>query len=159
MPSSLSTASAQSASSSTGRHSGAGTPRAKEIIFCGGLGSGSGTASSAASACSGSGTVVSSMRRSLVRVRGRPRRFAAPPGRILGRMRRVVRFLERTIRTVRLAASDPRIPKPLRVLAGFGLLPIPGPVDEAVLLVVAVPLALLYREPLADAWRRAATAP
>ena len=74
-------------------------------------------------------------------------------------MRRVVRFLERTIRAVRLAARDPRIPKPLRVLAGFGLLPIPGPVDEAVLLVVAVPLALLYREPLADAWRRAATAP
>ena len=41
------------------------------------------------------------------------------------------------------------------MLAGFGLLPIPGPVDEAVLLLVAVPLALLYREPLADAWRRA----
>ena len=74
-------------------------------------------------------------------------------------MRRVARFLERTIRAVRLAARDPRIPKPLRVLAGFGLLPIPGPVDEAVLLVVAVPLALLYREPLADAWRRAAAAP
>ena len=71
-------------------------------------------------------------------------------------MRRVARFFARTLRAVRLAAGDPRIPKPLRVLAGFGLLPIPGPVDEAVLLVVAVPLAVLYRKPLADAWRRAA---
>ena len=60
------------------------------------------------------------------------------------------------MRAVRLAAGDSRIPKPLRMLAGFGLLPIPGPVDEAVLLVVAVPLALFYRRPLAEAWERAA---
>jgi hypothetical protein len=73
-------------------------------------------------------------------------------------MRRAVSFLERTIRAVRLAAGDARIPRPLRALAAFGLLPIPGPVDEVVLLVVAVPLAVLYREPLADAWRRAAAA-
>ena len=70
-------------------------------------------------------------------------------------MRRVARFFARTLRAVRLAAGDARIPKPLRVLAGFGLLPIPGPVDEAVLLLVAVPLVVLYRGPLADAWRRA----
>ena len=38
----------------------------------------------------------------------------------------------------------------------LGLLPIPGPFDEAVLLIVAVPLVLFYREPLADAWKRAA---
>ena len=69
-------------------------------------------------------------------------------------MRRVVRFVERTIRAVRLRGRATRgSRKPLRVLAGFGLLPIPGPVDEAVLLLVAVPLALLYREPLAEAWR------
>jgi hypothetical protein len=55
-----------------------------------------------------------------------------------------------------LAAGDDRIPRPLRVLAGLGLLPIPGPVDEAVLLLAAVPLAAFYRGPLADAWRRAA---
>jgi hypothetical protein len=53
-------------------------------------------------------------------------------------------------------ARDNRIPKPLRLLAAFGLLPIPGPLDEVVLLIVAVPLALFYREPLADAWRRPA---
>jgi hypothetical protein len=67
-----------------------------------------------------------------------------------------VRFARRTIRTVRLVATDTRIPGPLRWLAAFGLLPIPGPVDEAVLLVVAVPLALFYRTPLAEAWTRAA---
>ena len=70
MPSSFSTASAQSASSSTGRHSGAGTPRANEIVFCGfasGSGSGAG-ASSPSSGASGSGAVVSSMRRSVVAV-------------------------------------------------------------------------------------------
>jgi hypothetical protein len=70
-------------------------------------------------------------------------------------VRRVTGFLARTIRAVRLVAGDRRIPKPLRLLAGFGLLPIPGPVDEAVLLLVAVPLAVLYRKPLAEAWSRA----
>jgi hypothetical protein len=35
------------------------------------------------------------------------------------------------------------------------LLPVPGPFDEAVLLIAAVPLAVLYRAPLADAWKRA----
>ncbi len=62
----------------------------------------------------------------------------------------------RVFRAVRFAATDARIPRPLRLLAALGLLPVPGPFDEIVLLVVAVPLALFYREPLADAWRRAA---
>jgi hypothetical protein len=38
----------------------------------------------------------------------------------------------------------------------LGLLPIPGPLDELILALVAVPLALFYRRPLADAWKRAA---
>jgi hypothetical protein len=71
-------------------------------------------------------------------------------------MRRVARFARRTITAMRLVAVDERIPRPLRVLAGFGVLPIPGPVDEAVLLLAAVPIALLYRKPLAEAWLRAA---
>ncbi len=83
------------------------------------------------------------------------RRSAAAPA-YPPAMRRVMRLAERTIRAVRFAAGDARIPRPLRVLAGIGLLPIPGPVDEAVLLLVAVPLALLYRGPLAEAWQRAA---
>jgi len=35
------------------------------------------------------------------------------------------------------------------------LAPIPGPIDEVVLLIVAAPLALFYRTPLVEAWRRA----
>lgn len=65
-------------------------------------------------------------------------------------------FLRRTLRAVKIAATDPRIPRPLRTLAALGLLPIPGPFDELLLALVAVPLALFYRGPLADAWKRAA---
>jgi hypothetical protein len=63
--------------------------------------------------------------------------------------------LKRTIRAVRIAATDSRIPRPLRWLAALGLAPIPGPFDEVLLVIVAVPLAVFYREPLVDAWRRA----
>jgi len=66
-------------------------------------------------------------------------------------------FLRRTLRAVRIAATDKRIPGPLRALAALGLLPIPGPFDELILVLVAVPLALFYRGPLGDAWRRAGT--
>lgn len=66
-----------------------------------------------------------------------------------------MKFLGRTVRAVRIAAVDERIPRPLRWLAALGLLPIPGPFDELVLLLVAVPLALFYRRPLAEAWKRA----
>lgn len=71
-------------------------------------------------------------------------------------MRSALALFGRTIRAVRIAATDQRIPKPLRWLAALGLLPIPGPFDEALLLLVAVPLALFYRRPLAEAWTRAA---
>ena len=62
-------------------------------------------------------------------------------------------FLRRTLRAVRLLARDDRIPRPLRWLAVLGLAPVPGPFDEAVLLLVAVPLFAFYRRPLRDAWR------
>jgi len=62
----------------------------------------------------------------------------------------------RTVRAVRIAAGDKRIPRPLRWLAALGLLPIPGPFDEIILLLVAVPLAVFYRRPLAEAWKKAA---
>ena len=71
-------------------------------------------------------------------------------------MRVTLAFLRRTVRATRIVATDERIPRPLRWLAALGLLPIPGPFDEAILLLVAVPLALFYRRPLAEAWRRAA---
>ncbi len=65
-------------------------------------------------------------------------------------------FLKRLLRAVRIAAGDQRIPRPLRVIAALGLMPIPGPVDELILLLVALPLALFYRGPLREAWDAAA---
>lgn len=59
------------------------------------------------------------------------------------------------IRAVTILARDGRIPKPLRGLAAFGVLPIPGPVDEAALLVVGALLWIFYRQSLRDAWAQA----
>jgi len=73
-------------------------------------------------------------------------------------MRSIGWFFQRLIQAVRIAVKDSRIPQPLRWLAAVGLLPIPGPIDEAVLLIAAVPLSLFYRGPLREAWRAAATA-
>jgi len=67
-------------------------------------------------------------------------------------------MIRRLLRSVRLLARDGRIPRPLRGLAAIGLLPVPGPVDEAVLVVVGAILFLFYRERLREAWKRAATA-
>ncbi len=53
------------------------------------------------------------------------------------------------------ASLQMRFPRPLRWLAALGLAPIPGPVDEVVLLIVAIPLGLFYRRPLVEAWREA----
>ena len=66
------------------------------------------------------------------------------------------RFAARSIRATKLIVRDGRIPKPLRWLAGLALLPIPGPFDEAVMLLVAPMLFIFYREPMRDAWQRAA---
>jgi len=67
-----------------------------------------------------------------------------------------VTFFRRLLTAVRVAARDDRIPRPLRWLAAVGVLPIPGPLDEAILVAVAIPLALFYRTPLREAWRAAA---
>jgi hypothetical protein len=40
-------------------------------------------------------------------------------------------------------------------MAGLALLPIPGPVDEAVLLLLAPILFVFYRQPVRDAWQQA----
>jgi hypothetical protein len=61
----------------------------------------------------------------------------------------------RLIRAIRILVRDGRIPKPLRWLTALAVLPIPGPVDEVVLLVVAPWLFAFRRQPLRDAWRRA----
>lgn len=62
----------------------------------------------------------------------------------------------RLIRAVKVLARDGRIPRPLRGLAAFAVLPIPGPLDEAALLVVGAVLWIFHRESVRDAWREAA---
>ena len=54
--------------------------------------------------------------------------------------------------------TDKRVPRPLRWLIGLGLLPVPGPFDEIVLVLAAAALGVFYREPLRAAWRSTAGA-
>ena len=61
----------------------------------------------------------------------------------------------RLVRAVKILAADGAIPRPLRGLAAFGVLPIPGPVDEAALVLVGALLWLFYRERLRFAWSAA----
>ena len=56
------------------------------------------------------------------------------------------------------ARSDGRIPGPLRWLAALALLPIPGPLDEAILLVLVPILFVFHRGPMREAWARASHA-
>ena len=65
--------------------------------------------------------------------------------------------LRRLIVCVTILARDRRIPTPLRGAAVVGLLPLPGPLDEAILLLVAVPLLVFYRQSMRDAWLQAAS--
>ena len=60
--------------------------------------------------------------------------------------------MRRVIGAVRLLARDGRIPRPLRGLVAFGLLPLPGPLDELALLVAGVLLWVFHRRALRDAW-------
>ncbi|MGH3064687.1 MAG: hypothetical protein ACRDOF_00095 [Gaiellaceae bacterium] len=69
-------------------------------------------------------------------------------------MRGVRAFTRRIVRSVTRLARDGRVPRPLRWAVVFGLLPIPGPVDELVLLMVAAALWLFWRDLLVEAWRQ-----
>ena len=64
-------------------------------------------------------------------------------------------MIRRTARAVRLLARDGRIPRPLRGLVALGVLPVPGPFDELVLLVAALLLFAFYRPVLREAWSAA----
>lgn len=50
---------------------------------------------------------------------------------------------------------DGRIPRPIRWLGALALLPVPGPFDEAALLLVTAILIVFYKREMRDAWRRA----
>lgn len=74
-------------------------------------------------------------------------------------MKRGVAFGAHVIRAARLLLADRRIPRPLRGLLVVGALPIPGPFDEAVLLVAGGILYAFYRDPMRQAWRRSRVDP
>jgi hypothetical protein len=71
------------------------------------------------------------------------------------RLARIGAFLERTARSVKIVVRHEDIPRPIRWLAAVGLLPIPGPFDEAVLLLVGLVLFVFYRPQLREAWQEA----
>ena len=66
--------------------------------------------------------------------------------------------MKRIARAVRLVLGHGGIPRPIRWLAALGLAPIPGPFDEAVLVLIALVLFLFYRQELRQAWKDAASA-
>ena len=70
-------------------------------------------------------------------------------------MRSSAAFLKRTANAVRIVLRNGGIPRPVRWLAAFGVAPIPGPIDEAVLVLVALILFLFYRRELRKAWKQA----
>lgn len=72
-------------------------------------------------------------------------------------MQAIRRNLARTLRAVAIVVRDGRIPRPLRWGGALGALPIPGPFDELVLLVVGGVLWLFYRNQLREAWQAADT--
>ena len=72
-----------------------------------------------------------------------------------GLQQRTRLFVKRTARAVKIVIGHGAIPRPIRWLAAFGLLPIPGPFDEAVLLFVALILAVFYRDQIREAWTQA----
>jgi hypothetical protein len=49
------------------------------------------------------------------------------------------------LRVARRLVTEPHLPRPLRWLLVFALLPIPGPLDELALLLVALTVATFYR--------------
>jgi hypothetical protein len=64
-------------------------------------------------------------------------------------------FMRRTAGATKIVVRHRGIPRPIRWLAGIGLLPVPGPFDEAVLLLVALVLFVFYRPLLREAWDQA----
>jgi hypothetical protein len=68
-------------------------------------------------------------------------------------------FVRRAARAVRIVIRNERIPRPIRWGGAAGLLPMPGPFDEIILLLVGAVLWVFYREQLREAWESAAHEP
>jgi hypothetical protein len=64
-------------------------------------------------------------------------------------------FVKRLVRAVRIVVRDGRIPRPIRWVGALALLPVPGPFDEIVLLVIGAVFWLFYRDQLREAWEAA----
>ena len=60
---------------------------------------------------------------------------------------------------MKVVVGHGEIPRPIRWLAAVGLLPVPGPFDEAVLLLVALILFVFCRRQLREAWDRSGQGP
>ena len=71
-----------------------------------------------------------------------------------GRAAAAGRTLRHHLGTARLVVRDPRLPRWLKGLALFAVLPIPGPVDEAVALLVLLLVAVRHRGLVLEHHRR-----
>ena len=74
-------------------------------------------------------------------------------------MRDLRLLITQTLRAAKALIRDERIPRPLRWGGAFGVLPLPGPLDEAVLLLVGALLWVFYRDEFREAWSTARVAP
>lgn len=63
------------------------------------------------------------------------------------------------LRVARALSTDPAIPRWLRALLIFGALPIPGPIDDIVLVLVVVVLITCYRDRIAHHYAIESTLP
>ena len=61
--------------------------------------------------------------------------------------------LERLLKLAKLLARDPRIPRPVRALILVGLLPVPGPFDELVLIGAVALLFVIRPGLIRTLWR------
>ena len=75
---------------------------------------------------------------------------------LIGEMRRslrsLCRFVKRVVRTGEYLATTPRLPRWLRWLFVFGLLPVPLFLDEAALVLAVAIMAVFYSAEFRAAW-------
>ena len=65
-------------------------------------------------------------------------------------------WMGRLLRMARALVSDKRVPRGVRPAIALSLLPWPGPLDEALLVVALVVLAVMRPGVIGELWREAA---